>query len=103
MPEYRVKEFTRGELASKHGIVSARLTTLADALNTTPTGVLRTVETADVDPMVDTATDKGRSRAAEERPSDPDVRCLAFAVEDFRQLAAVVGAEEALEGDAVPA
>ena len=57
---------------------------------------------AGIEPLVDTDEPRDRSRDAEERLTDADVRCLAFAVGDFRRLAVVVGAEEALKGEAIP-
>jgi len=101
--QYKVSEQTRGDLAPKHGIVSARLEVLADVLNTRPSALLDAVKKTDIEPLMDTADDKGRSRNAETRPESPGLRCLAFTVEDFRRLAAAVGAEEALEEDDVPA
>lgn len=102
MSEYKVSEQERGKLAARHGIVSARLADLADTLDVAPAAVVEAADRAGIEPLVDTSEPKGRSRNAEERPTDADVRCLALAVEDFRRLAAVVGAEEALKGGAIP-
>lgn len=99
MSQYKVVEHTRGELAAKHGIVSARLATLADALDATPEAVVEAAERAGIEPLVDTSDEKGRSRDADERPTDPSLRCLAFTVETFREVAAAVHAREAVESD----
>jgi hypothetical protein len=81
--------------------VSARLADLADTLDVTPAAVVEAADRAGIEPLVDTSEPKGRSRNAEERPTDPELRCLAFPREDFRRLAAVVGAEEALDEEAL--
>lgn len=91
-----VDEHTRGEISAYHGIVSAYLADLADLLNASPTGVLEAMEQADVEPMMDTAT-PGNGQESHDRPTDPELRCIALTEQDLRRVAAVVGAAEALE------
>lgn len=99
----KIGEAAEGEVTARYGIVAGRVADLADLLDVAPDQLLQAADQAGVEVMVDTAATKGRSRNEEERPTDPALRCLAFAVEDFRAVAAVVGAEEALESGAVPA
>lgn len=96
-----VAQHIRGEINIEGGIVSGRLADLAEVLNTTPEGILGSMRQAGIEPMVDTARDKGRSRNAGERPTNPELRSLAFPVRDLRKVAAVLGAEEALNGEAL--
>lgn len=92
-----IDQHIRGDTAARHGIVSARVSDLADMLETTPEAFLKALKTAGIEPMVDTAEDKGRSREASERPTDPELRSLAFPIRDLREVTAVLGAEEALQ------
>jgi hypothetical protein len=85
----QVQHDASGEVRAWGGIVSARLTDLADAAGTTPDGLLEAADQAGRDPIVDTARSKGR-RGEPDRPTDPDLRCLAFTREDFQAVAASV-------------
>lgn len=78
---------------------------LAAALDTAPVAVLEAIERNGITPLVDTAVPKRKTRDGEEngRPTNPEIRCLPFEVKDFRQLAAALGAREAMEADSVPA
>lgn len=95
-----IDQHIRGDTVAQHGIVSARLADLADMLETTPEAFLKAMRGAGIEPMVDTAQDKGRSRVASERPTDPELRSLAFPIHHLREVAAVLGAEEALQNGA---
>jgi len=81
-------EQTRGEIEVWGGIVSARLSDYAGALDSTPEEVLNAVDAEGIEPVLDTAEPKGRED--HDRPTDPDLRCLAFSREDFRRLVAAV-------------
>jgi hypothetical protein len=77
--------------------VSARLTDYAGALDSTPEEVLRALEAEGIEPTVDTAEAKGRG-SDRERPTEPELRCLAFTREDFRRLLEAIGdGEEAAD------
>jgi hypothetical protein len=80
----------RGELSVWGGIVSARLSDYAGALDSTPQAVLDAVEAEGITPAVDTAEAKGRGDDRE-RPTEPGLRCLAFTREDFRRLVEAAG------------
>ena len=82
----------RGEIEAWGGIVSARLSDYASALDSTPQAVLDAVEAEGIEPAVDTAEPKGQG-SDEERPTDPELRCLAFTREDFAQLVDAVASE----------
>lgn len=87
----------RGEIEAWGGIVSARLTDYAGALDSTPEEVLRALEAEGIEPTVDTAEAKGRG-SDRERPTEPELRCLAFTREDFRRLVEAIGdGEEAAD------
>lgn len=88
----------RGQIEAWGGIVSARLAGYADALGTTPEAVLGAVETAGAEPILDTAEPKGHGKDRD-RPTEPELRCLAFSREDFRRLVEAVetGTEEPQE------
>jgi len=90
-------EQTRGEIEAWGGIVSARLSDYAEALDTTAEAVLEAAETAGVEPILDTAEPKGQSDA--ERPTEPELRCLAFSREHFARIVEAVetGTEEPQE------
>lgn len=92
----------QGEISEKLGLVSAKVIDYAAALDTTPAAVLDALERTGIEPLVDTAEPK-RTDSHDVRPEGPETRCLAFQTEDFRRLAAAVGAAEALEGEAMPA
>jgi hypothetical protein len=82
----------RGELSVWGGIVSARLTDYAGALGTAPEEVLGAVEREGIEPMLDTAEPKGRGKDRD-RPTDPELRCLALTREDFTRLVEAIGSE----------
>ena len=74
------------------GIVSARLEDIAGALETAPQAILGAVEREGIEPMLDTAEPKGRG-SDRERPTEPELRCLAFTREDFARLVEAIGSE----------
>jgi hypothetical protein len=88
----------RGEIEAWGGIVSARLCDYAGAFDVEPQAVLDAVEAEGIEPAVDTAEAKGRG-SDRERPTEPELRCLAFTREDFRQLVAAVS--EAVAPEAI--
>lgn len=94
--------FETGDLNREYGLVTGRVAQFADALDCTPSDVLEALEGA-VEPLVDTAEQNPDTRPTQDRPEDPEKRCMAFNEEDFRRLAAEIGAREAIEGEAVPA
>jgi hypothetical protein len=73
------------------GIVSAKLEQWAEELGCTPDDVLGAVDSAGIDPLVDTAQEKGRSRSDPDRATDPTLRCLALTIDDARTLKSVLG------------
>lgn len=87
----------RGEIAEWGGIVSARLSDLAGALDTTPQAILSAVEREGIPPTVDTAKPKGRGSDTD-RPTRPGLRCLAFIREDFARLVEAVASERLHKG-----
>lgn len=93
--------FEDGELTREYGLVTGRVVQFAEALDCDPSEVLDAVE-GTVEPLVDTAKENPGSGKSYDRPEDPEKRCLAFTEEDFRRVAATIGAREALEGEAVP-
>ncbi len=80
----------RGELSVWGGIVSARLDDIAGALETAPGKVLDRLEAEGIEPMLDTAEPKGQGKDRD-RPTDPELRCLALTREDFGRLVEAVG------------
>lgn len=82
----------RGEIEAWGGIVSARLSDYAGALNSTPQAVLDAVEAEGIEPAVDTAEAKGQASDGD-RPTEPKLRCLAFTREDFARLVEAIGSE----------
>jgi hypothetical protein len=93
--------FETGDLNRAHGLVTGRVIQFAEALDCGPSDVLEALEGA-VEPFVDTARQNPGTRMTQERPEDPEKRCLALSERGFRRVAAVVGAREAIEGKAVP-
>ncbi|MCS4159482.1 hypothetical protein [Salinibacter ruber] len=67
------------------GIVSAHLEDWADELGCTPEDVLGAVDSAGIEPLVDTAESKGRGKDRD-RPTDPSLRCLALTTDDVQTL-----------------
>jgi hypothetical protein len=90
----------RGELSVWGGIASARLSDYAGALETSPQAILDAVDAEGIDLILDTA-EKGQA-SDRERPTSPELRCLAFTREDFRRLVEAV-APEAVSSEAVAA
>jgi len=82
----------RGELSVWGGIVSARLEDIAGALETAPQAILGAVEREGIEPMLDTAEPKGQGKDRD-RPTDPELRCLALTREDFTRLVEAIGSE----------
>lgn len=66
------------------GIVTGTIESWADALGVDPADVEAALETANVDPLFDTAVKKGR--AGTERPTSPDLRSVALDVDGARKL-----------------
>jgi len=93
--------FETGELHREYGLVTGRVAQFADALDCGPSDVLEALE-RDVELLVDTARQNPDTRMTQERPEDPEKRCLALSEKDFRRVAAVVGAREAIEEESVP-
>lgn len=71
------------------GIISAHLDDWADELNATAEDILGAVDSAGIDPVVDTAKNKGQED--HDRPADPALRCLALTIDDARTLKSVLG------------
>ncbi len=67
------------------GIVSAPVEDFADELGCTPEDILGAVESAGIEPLVDTAEPKGRGKDRD-RPTDPSLRCLALTIDDAQTL-----------------
>lgn len=93
--------FTDGGVTREYGLVAGRVARLAHALDCTPSELVDAVG-GEVEPLVDTATQNPDTARTYDRPDDPEKRCMAFSEEDFRRLAAVVGAREAIEGESIP-
>jgi hypothetical protein len=66
------------------GIVTGTMESWAKALDTNPPAVEAALGALDVDPLVDTAEDKGR--AGSERPTAPGLRSLALFRDDAKRL-----------------
>jgi hypothetical protein len=93
----------RGQVEVWGGIVSARLEDIAEALGTAPEAVLDALEAEGIGPMLDTAEPKGRGDDRD-RPTSPELRCLAFTREDFARLVEAVASEAVGDEEAaVPA
>lgn len=73
------------------GIISARVSNLAEALHATPDQLLQALDELGIDPMVDTAQAKGRKN--HDRPTDPSLRSMALTTGDVETL------REELEGE----
>jgi len=93
--------FETGELNREYGLVTGRLAQFAETLDCGPSELVAAVEEGGR-PFVDTAKQNPNTESTYDRPDDPEKRCMAFLEEDFRRLAAEIGAREALEGEAVP-
>lgn len=90
MPQYHPRQQADEQLARRFGIVAGRVEQFADVLDVPARDVLGAIERAGVDCMVDTATDVGNSRTPCDRPTCPDLRCLAMTRDDFARVLAVV-------------
>ena len=66
------------------GIVTGTIESWATALETTPASVETALGALDVEPLVDTAEDKGQ--AGSERPTSPDLRSVALFRKDAKRL-----------------
>ena len=75
------------DLTTYGGIHAGRVTAWAAYLDTSPEAVL--TATADVPPMMDTATAKPREK--HDRPTAPHLRCIAWTRTDVERVRAVVG------------
>jgi len=85
-----------GDVTREYGLVVGRVTELADALECTHSELLEAAE-GRVTPLVDTARPNPGTHTEYDRSDDPALRCLCLTESDFQELAAVVGAREALE------
>ncbi len=72
-------------LESWGGIVSAHVEDFAEELGCTPEDVLGAVESAGIDPLVDTAEPKGRGKDRD-RPEEPALRSLAITTDELDTL-----------------
>lgn len=72
------------ELHSWGGIVSARISDIADAIGATPEEVVEVVESGSVELLVDTSTNKGRED--HDRPTSPQLRCIALTTDQLDAL-----------------
>lgn len=75
-----------GEVKAWGGIVSAHLSDWAKKFGCTPEVVLRGIDEAGVDVLVDTAEEKGETNSAKDRPTTADRRCIALTTEAATQL-----------------
>lgn len=67
------------------GILSARISDIAEAIGATPEEVAQAAESKAVETMMDTAEPKGY-RTDEDRPTDPELRSIALTEEQFDAL-----------------
>lgn len=82
-----VARYTSGTIEAWGGIASASVADWAEHFDCTPEDVLQTIEQAGVEPLVDTAKQKGQDR---ERPTDPALRCLALTTTDTQTLKTIL-------------
>ena len=75
-----------GDLTEWGGITAGRVTAWANALGTNADAVARAA--CAVPPLMD--TEKGKSRESHERPTDPELRCIAWRRADVERVRAVV-------------
>jgi hypothetical protein len=68
------------------GIVSARVSDIAEALGATPEELLEALGESAVEPLTDTAEPKGRRGAEEDRPTDPSLRSVALTTGELETL-----------------
>jgi hypothetical protein len=80
--------FERGAVESWGSIVSGRVADYAEELGVSPADVLEAVRAAGIDLLVDTAVPKNRET---DRPTAPELRCIAMARRDFQALQAEIG------------
>lgn len=84
----RHPEAAQGDLTTWGGIHTGRVTAWAAYLETTPEAVVNATE--DVPPMIDTGTRPSKYES-HERPTAPDLRCIAWIRADVERVRAVVG------------
>lgn len=80
------KAHTRSGLTRKFGIVTGRLADWAAELEATPARVLSAMEAVGMTPLMDTAVNNGSSKY--DRPTDPELRCIAMSKRDVGRVAA---------------
>lgn len=77
---------TRSGLTRKFGIVTGRLADWATELETTSARVLGAIEAAGITPLVDTAVSDGSAKY--DRPTDPELRCIAMSKRNVGRVTA---------------
>ena len=87
-----VEKHTSGVLESWGVVVSGHLTDYAEALDVSSEAVLKAAE--DVELLFDTAEAKKTRGDDPERPTAPDIRCLAMTAEQARRLAQTLRSNE---------
>ena len=75
-----------GEISAFGGIASGRVTAWADALDATPEAIIRAADA--VPPLMDTAKQKRRKKR--DRPTAPDLRCIAWTMGDLPEVRAAL-------------
>jgi hypothetical protein len=93
--------FETGDLTREYGLVAGRVVQFAEALECGSSDVLDAAERTG-SPLVDTGQQNPETKSEQDRPTDPEKRSLTLSEQHFRQVAAVVGAQEALKGEPVP-
>lgn len=83
----KVQPHTRsGELTSQSGIITGRLADWATALETTIPELLDAMDRAGVEPLIDTSSSK--EGEDHQRPTNPELRCIALTEADVGRLSA---------------
>ena len=77
-----------GDITVYGGVASAYVAAWADAFDVAPEAVVRAA--ADVSPLMDTSVAKARE--SHERPSTPELRCLAWLTRQLPEVRAAVEA-----------
>ena len=75
-----------GEISAFAGIASGRVSAWADALGTTPEAIARAASV--VPPLMDTAKQNGGKKR--DRPTAPDIRCIAWTMGDLPEVRAAL-------------